>query len=147
MSLDVSLISSDNISIGSGIYIRENGSNREITLAEWHERFPNTEPVKIQDDFSNEIYSANITHNLNTMADAAGIYKHLWRPEELNITKAHQLIEPLRAGLTLLKSTSDYFKQFNPSNGWGDYDGLVQFVENYLQACIENPEADVQVSR
>lgn len=27
------------------------------------------------------IFSANITHNLNAMAEAAGIYKHLWRPE------------------------------------------------------------------
>ena len=33
-------------------------------------------------------YSANITHNLGKMAEEAGIYKHLWRPEEIGITKA-----------------------------------------------------------
>ncbi len=27
-----------------------------------------------------ELYDSNITHNLCAMAEAAGIYKHLWRP-------------------------------------------------------------------
>lgn len=94
-----------------------------------------------------EVYWANITHNLGTMAGEAGIYKHLWRPEEIGITKAHQLIEPLRAGLELLRSDRERFEKFNPENGWGSYDGLVRFVEKYLAACEENPDADVRASR
>ena len=94
-----------------------------------------------------EIYSANITHNLNTMAKEAGIYQHLWRPDEIDITKAQQLIEPLESGLNLLKSDPARFKQFNPKNGWGTYDGLVVFVENYLRECRENPNATVSISR
>ena len=43
------------------------------------------------------IYSRNITHNMNKMADAVGLYKPLWRPDEIGITKAAQLVEPLRA--------------------------------------------------
>lgn len=39
-----------------------------------------------------QLYWANITHNLNSMAGAAGIYQHLWRPEEVGVTKARQLI-------------------------------------------------------
>jgi hypothetical protein len=39
-----------------------------------------------------EVYSDNITHNLGEMADAAGIYKALWRPEEIGITKAAELV-------------------------------------------------------
>lgn len=35
-----------------------------------------------------------------------------------------------------------------PCGGWwGHYEGLVSFVERYLNACIENPEAIVKVSR
>ena len=30
------------------------------------------------------------------MADEAGIYKYLWSPEEIGITKAEQFIEPLK---------------------------------------------------
>ena len=39
-----------------------------------------------------EGYEANITHNLSRMAQDAGIYHYLWRPEEMNITQAGQLI-------------------------------------------------------
>lgn len=93
------------------------------------------------------IYDANITHNLNEMAEEAGIYKHLWRPDEIGITKASQLIEPLREGLGLLLADPDHFRQFNPENGWGDYHSLVDFVKSYLTACKENPNASVSVSR
>lgn len=93
------------------------------------------------------IYDRNITHNLNKMAAAAGIYKHLWRPDEIEITKAGQLIEPLREGLKRLRDDPEKYKAFNPDNGWGDYEGLVNFVSEYLSECEENPNATVRVSR
>ena len=93
------------------------------------------------------VFDYNITHNLNKMADAAGIYKHLWRPDEIGITKAEQLIQPLTDGLKRLRENPEYYKTFNPENGWGDYDGLVQFVGTYLLACIEYSDAEVSVSR
>ena len=95
---------------------------------------------------SDGCYSRNITHNLSTMADAAGIFKHLWIPDKLGITKAQEPIDPLTTGLALLKSDPERFKLLNPDNGWGDYDGLVEFVEEYLAACKQNPDAEVSVS-
>lgn len=94
-----------------------------------------------------EVYSANITHNLGAMAAEAGIYQHLWRPEEIGITKAADLIEPLRAGLALMKADPPRFEKHNAPNGWGLYKHFVPFVETYLAACIEQPDADVRVSR
>jgi len=94
-----------------------------------------------------EIYNGNITHNLNTMADAAGLYKPLWRPEEVGITKAEQLIPLLTEGLARLKAEPAKYREHNPQNGWGSYEGLIRFVEEYLNACGENPEAAVEVSR
>ena len=94
-----------------------------------------------------EVYSANITHNLGAMAEEAGIYQHLWRPDEINVTKAAQLIEPLRAGLALLKSDPERFKKFDADNGWGLYIHFVPFVEKYLQECVKYPGAEVRVSR
>lgn len=94
-----------------------------------------------------QVYDSNITHNLGAMAEEAGIYKHLWRPEEIGIDRAEKLIEPLRAGLELMRSDPERFKKFNASNGWGLYEHLVDFVERYLQACIENPDAEVSVRR
>lgn len=94
-----------------------------------------------------EFFRANITHNLNTMADEAGIYKELWRPEEIGITKASQLIEPLRAGLALLVQDRERFEKFNPANGWGSYDSLVRFVAEYVGACVRYPDANVHACR
>lgn len=94
-----------------------------------------------------EVYSSNITHNLNTMAEAAGIYKHLWRPDELGIKTAAELIEPLREGLARLRATPDVFVALEPENKWGTYRDFVPWVARYLAACEENPDATVGVSR
>lgn len=149
MSLDVYLTMSNTVPrTGSGIYIRENGATKEISAEEWNTRFPERVPVVMIDrEESNTVYSANITQNLNTMAEKAGIYKHLWRPDEIGVTKAEQLIAPLREGLERLKSNPSLYEALNPSNGWGDYSGLVGFVAGYLSACEQYPEAEVNVSR
>lgn len=93
------------------------------------------------------VFDYNITHNLAEMADKAGIYKHLWRPEELEITLAEQLIAPLQTALKDLEARPQYYKKYNPDNGWGSYEGFVKFVKEYLQACIENPDTEISVSR
>lgn len=93
-----------------------------------------------------EVFGRNITHNLNKMAEEAGIYKHLWHPDEIGIKKAHELIAPLEAGLLLLKSDPERFKKFNSPNGWGKYEHFVPFVEACLNACKEYQDADVRTS-
>jgi len=94
-----------------------------------------------------EYYEANITHNLNKMADAAGIYYQLWRPDEIGITKAGQLIEPLSKGLTDMALRADHYKQFDSPNGWGLYKHFIPWIIDYLAACKRNPEGDISVSR
>ena len=147
MSLDVSLLSDTPVEkIGTGVFVREEGEQRELTLEEVRERWPDADVS--QDKYeSNEIYTANITHNLNTMAAAAGLYEALWRPDENNWMKAGDLIEILEAGLAKLKEDPEKFAKYAPDNGWGTYDGLVEFTEKYLAACKANPEARVEVSR
>ena len=93
------------------------------------------------------LYTANITHNLNKMAKEAGIYYFLWRPDELEITMAKNLIKPLKRGLKLLKSKSEYFRTFDDPDGWGMFDHFVPFVEKYLNACIEFPYSTIEISR
>lgn len=94
-----------------------------------------------------ELFSANITHNLTEMADEAGIYKHLWRPEEIGAKYAGDIIEAIEKGLSLMKSDPERFKKFNSPNGWGTYKHFVPFVEEYLEACEENPKALIKVRR
>jgi hypothetical protein len=96
---------------------------------------------------SGEVYTDNITHNLNRMAEAAGIYKHLWRPEEIGVSKASQLIEPLQDGLAKMEADPEKYCAFDAPNGWGKYEHFVPFVRRYLEACKENPDATVHADR
>lgn len=94
-----------------------------------------------------EIYTDNITHNLSTMARAADLYECLWRPEELGITHAYQMIPRLEEGLAKLRANPAEYEKYNPENGWGNYVGLVCFVNQLLQACKEDPDAKVHACR
>lgn len=120
-------------------------------------------------EVNEELYSANITHNLGEMASKAGIYDALWRPYRLrkewkkikelndyeaevkfeNETKliAEELIPYLIKGLKKLKERPKYYEKFNSENGWGTYKHFVPFVQKYLNACEKYPEAEVNVSR
>lgn len=120
----------------------------------------------LTEDLEN-LYSANVTHNLGNMADAAGIYEALWRPHRLidgyNIPEddheaewkfedsvtilAEDIIEKLETGLKDLKKRPKFFQKFDSSNGWGTYERFVPFVENYLNACKEFPKAIVKTDR
>ena len=93
------------------------------------------------------VYHVNITHNLNNMAAAAGLYYCMWRPDENEYETAESLIHPLNCGLMDLIFRPDFFKQFNPKNGWGSYEGLLKTVKELLEACHQWPDAKVRVSR
>lgn len=112
------------------------------------------------------LYSANITHNLNKMADEAGLYEALWRPyqlkpdypgfedhndewayEEANPVRAHEIIEIIEKGLADMKARPKHYEKFNSPNGWGLYKNFVPFIEKYLNALKEFPEAQVVCDR
>lgn len=94
-----------------------------------------------------EVFESNITHDLAGMATEAGIHKHLWRPDGIGITKAGELIGPLTTGLALMRSDPARFKAFDADNRWGTYDQFLPWIEKYLAACREYPDAEVRVSR
>jgi hypothetical protein len=149
MSLDVYLTDKTRTAEPrSRIMVREGGSTRDVTREEWDRLQPGREPVVVVDPGDDgEVYSANITHNLGKMAREAGVYEVLWRPEEIGIRTAEQLVEPLTAGLDALKANPAHFKTLNPENGWGSYEGLVAFIADYIDAARANPQAEVYASR
>ena len=93
------------------------------------------------------VYDFNITHNLNTMAAKAGIYEAMWRPDEIGAVKAKDIVSILQGGVMYLISNKKELSEFNPTNCWGSYEGLLATAIDYLQACIENPDATIEVSR
>jgi hypothetical protein len=99
------------------------------------------------------VYEANITHNLGKMADdvvlsnGKNLYQVLWRPDEHGWKFARDISEMLNEGWNILLSDPERFRKFNPENGWGSYDGLVNFVYKYRNACWDNPDAELRISR
>lgn len=147
MGLDVSLYSKTAVSKKStGVFIRENGKNRELTISEIQEKYPNAE-IEMLEYESDCVFQANITHNLGKMATEAGIYYACWRPEEIEAKVAKDIIPLLEKGFEDMKSKPDYYKQFDSSNGWGIYVDFLPWVEEYLKACKAYPEAEISVSR
>lgn len=145
MSLDVYLKLEGQKTIRSGIFIRENGQTKEISHQEWDEKFPDREPLMAS--LGDYVYSNNITHNLYKMATEANLYNALWEPENIPAVIAEDLIPYLVEGLKNLYANRTFLEIFNPSNGWGNYEILVDFTESYLLACIKYPKAKVEVSR
>jgi hypothetical protein len=106
-----------------------------------------TQPVSVWD--------WNITHNLGKMArevivdseKSLTLYDILWRPDESGFVYAREIVEYLDLGWNILLSDPEKYKTYNPENGWGSYDGLCNFVYNYRNACWDNPDAEIRVSR
>jgi len=92
MSLDVMLtIPGARIPVEEDrIFIREDGQQKSLTRAEWDARYPGRAPVTVHDgrETTDEVFTANITHNLGEMARQAGLYGVLWEPETCGIQTA-----------------------------------------------------------
>lgn len=102
---------------------------------------------------NDELFWANITHNLGEMADKAGIYEALWRPyflhpdcpkefnndeEEYTFEAAHimlakDIIPIIEKGYKDMKARPDYYKKFDSPNGWGLYINFLPWIENILK--------------
>lgn len=146
MSLDITIISPEPIKKKStGIYARIDGQTRELTREEAIEHFPDVDPNSIIENEieTNEFWHGNITHNLYEMAEQCyGRDLHLndllWRDEMPDDIIAY--ISELIACLFELEGNPEEYEQFNPSNGWGTYEQLVEFVRSFIHALIDMPE-------
>ena len=102
---------------------------------------------QLEDEYDDaKLASINITHNLNKMAKAAGLYEVLWRSEENGITSTSQMIPILEKGIKKLEANPEKYKALNPPNGWGNYENLVSFCRSALRWCHEYPDAVIEVN-
>lgn len=150
MGLDVSLTrQTDNPSNEKTpqLYIREGGKFHAITKEEWDEIISSETPGVINDDYyDNLVFDAAIPNKLSSMAKAVGLYEPMWKPETIGLTKASQLVPLLSQGLERLLDNPS-LRKLNSRNGWRDYELLIQVVTDYLAACKEHPDADIDASK
>jgi hypothetical protein len=81
------------------------------------------------------------------LGSALTLYDVMWRPDEHNMVYAHHIAEYLDKAFNVLLSEPNFFSTFNPENGWGSYEGLVDFVYEYRNACWDFPDAELHISR
>jgi hypothetical protein len=95
----------------------------------------------------NELYWANITHNLGKMAEEAGFYRALWRPEEIGITKAIDLFPYIEKGIKKMIDNPSYYEQFDSPNGWGLYKHFLPWLVKLREQLLKYPESYIYISR
>lgn len=155
MSLSLYIISKNPvIHRGTGVYIRENGETRELeTKQEVLKYFPDVNPDEI-DEYSyedDEYFHLNLTHNLVKMAQeckllgshlsleggsTVTLYDLIWHPKEnLGIVVPDmEYLQDITSCYKALLENAEFFKKYNPDNGWGSYEQLLKGVKKYL--CV-----------
>lgn len=100
------------------------------------------------------VFDINITHNLNKMAEALGVYNILWHPEDLakeaGVDKIYvkNFIEPINKAIEKLSTNMEYYqKKYGPKNGWGSAQGLLEDLRKIRQAIEDNPNGYFEASR
>lgn len=139
MGLDLTIKTKNKIlHSGTGVFIRENGMNRELkTLDEVKQYFPNSDLSHIEEYeyYDDELFNMNITHNLFKMAenvvvkDGINLCLLLWKPKSIGFEFVDdKYIKYINDSLKILLSDKDRLEKYNPENGWGNYDVLLNFV-------------------
>lgn len=91
-----------------------------------------------------EIFSRNATHNLNKMWKKAGIYDEVYNSEG---KEAYKVVKALKVGLQKMVENPEEYQELAPSNGWGTYEGALSFLNDIIEACENNPNAEISISK
>ena len=59
---------------------------------------------------------------------------------------AKDCVRLLSQGVANMVDDPGKYLAMEPDNGWGHYTGALKYLHNLLNACIENPNATIEVS-
>jgi hypothetical protein len=90
------------------------------------------------------LFECSATHNLGRMWARAGVYDALYNSDG---KQAGEIAGVLLAGLEEMQTKPDDYKPLSPPNGWGTYDGALDFLGRLARACQAYPKAIVRVSK
>lgn len=78
------------------------------------------------------------TYNLTPMWRLAGVFE-VSRDLDGEVAST----AGIRAATGLLRAVTspDQFRELNPANGWGDFEGFVAMLTRFAIACADNPTA------
>ncbi|MFJ5625436.1 hypothetical protein ACIQD3_22665 [Peribacillus loiseleuriae] len=84
----------------------------------------------------------NYTYNVSKMYRVAmGISL-----SELDGQKATDVIPMIRKGVDEMLANPEKYRAMNPPNGWGSYEGALDYIQKLLHECEKNPDSIIRVS-
>lgn len=66
--------------------------------------------------------------------------------EVINMCENNRQKIILKAMVDILKANPEKYRAMNPTNGWGDYEGAVDFLQKNYEALLLSDEATVYIS-
>lgn len=87
-------------------------------------------------------YNNNYTSNMYPMMKEAGFD---W--SEMEGKTGKEALEWLAQLIGELEVKPSKFKDMNPSNGWGNYDGFLHYLRRMAEWCEKRPDGFVHISR
>ena len=91
-----------------------------------------------------EIFDANITHNVVSMWEKAGCCEALYKSDGQKAMDVRDII--VDAVVDMMKHKAEYKKLDSP-NGWGIYEDAFKFLLSVAVACCDFPEAIIGVDK
>lgn len=116
-------------------------------------------------EYLDTIWWGNITHNMNMMAThvpikysdeesmvsfVGSLYDVVWNLEEIGdgyFVDTTNMGKALSLGICYMIKHRMELLQYNPENGWGDYDKFLIFLIDYKNNCEDNPNCKIEISK
>lgn len=116
------------------------------------------------EEFYQTVWCGNITHNMGKMArhipikymsERRGIlykgtlFETIWRGDQIDreMLNTDIVAEILKNGISYMIFNRKDLLQYNPENGWGDYDSFLSWLIKYKEMCEDNPDCEIEISR
>jgi hypothetical protein len=101
------------------------------------------------EDSWESISSHNYTFNVSTMfykafEKSGGNWKSFHDYESINKTCKEAIPELVNA-ITEMENNKEEYERLNPENGWGDYEGALEFLKKILKDCKKFPYGRIGV--
>ena len=85
-----------------------------------------------------EALNFNYTYNVSPMWYK--IYPDAKNMVDIDGMTGEEAYKKLSYARKVLESQPKEFMALNPSNGWGSYDGFLDFINELIKACMDNPK-------
>lgn len=87
-----------------------------------------------------EVFWKNYTSNVSQMWRHAGIDL-----QDFNGREASEIIQPLTMAIQEMARDPEFYTAMNPENGWGSYEGCLNFLREILDAATIHYKGRLEV--